>query len=250
METIMSEMKRVIGVTGPSGFSPKIQKMVEKHFKAIPLYINQNGPEDLSFVLNHVDAIILAGGVDICPISFDNEITNGDDLSSFDLDRDRREIFIVDWAKRFNVPILGICRGHQMLGLLHELPFSVNINDSKVCHNPISRKIDVGDSPVHFVHNYEKYTTEFFRREPVNSFHHQAILFKDDFNYEKRGVEVIGTALLDYEIPEGIIELMRGINQPFLSCQWHPENDYETNTASKKVLAAFEKMIHNKTVSA
>src|SRR6266404_7286972 len=110
--------KKVIGVTGPSGFSPKVQRMIEKRLGAIPLYINQNGPEDLSFVLNQVDAIILAGGVDICPISFDNEITNFDDLTSFDLDRDRREIFIVDWAKRNTVPIFGICRGHQMLGLL------------------------------------------------------------------------------------------------------------------------------------
>lgn len=236
----MNNKKRVIGVTGPSGFSSEIQKMVEKRFKATPLYINQNGPEDLSFVLSQVDAIILAGGVDICPVSFDVEVTNFDDFTSFDVDRDRREIFIVDWAKKYNIPILGICRGHQILGLLHNMPFNVNINDSKVCHNPKAKKIDIGDGPIHYVFTHSKFKDEFFAKEMVNSFHHQAIMHDKDYRGD---VEVIGTSLLDYEHMETIVELMRGKKQPFISCQWHPENDYETNKASGIVINAFEKMI-------
>lgn len=236
--------KLVIGFTGPSMFSPKIQQMVEKSFDAIPLSLNQNKPEDLIYFLQQVNAIILPGGVDICPTSFGCQITNHDDFTSFDFDRDKREIFIFNWAQQNNIPILGICRGHQIIGKINGLPFLNNINQSKICHNPVSKKIDVGETPVHFLYIHDDFKKEFFNKSFINSFHHQAVGFIKTFDYLKDfGINVMGTSPLDYE-GNSIIELMKSTDDSWISCQWHPENDYESNEASGKLIKYFKRLIH------
>jgi len=135
-----------------------------------------------------------------------------------------------------------------MLGLIHNLPFLRNINNSPICHSP--RKIDLDGGPCHFVNVIDEYQDEYFERCLVNSFHHQAI----DYDYEKtyflkRNVKVMGTSLLGYDNERRenlIVELMRALDNSWLSCQWHPENDYEDNQASSKILQKFMEMIVQK----
>lgn len=241
--------KKIIGMTGPSKLSPEVQVMVEEYFGATPVYINQNGEEDLTFILSKLDGIILAGGADVCPISYGQEIFSGNGLSKFDKKRDDREFFIINWAFANNVPILGICRGHQILGINQGLPFIPHIGGSEVCHSPTPQGIELDGLPCHYVWvDDSEDQKSFFKKEFVNSFHHQAISLRKTFNYAANGVKVIGYAYTRYpdaqQEARKIVELMSGTKNRWISCQWHPEANYDDNKASQVVLTKFAEMIN------
>lgn len=242
--------KLVFGITGPSAFSSEIQDMTEEFFDATPFYINQNKKDDLLWALNKVDAIILAGGSDICPTSYNQDVPSGQNLTKFDVKRDRRELFAIDFAFQNNIPILGICRGHQMLGVYHGLHLIQDISDSEICHNPKADGINMNQFPCHFLHIVPKFKTELGERILCNSFHHQAIHFSKQHleNYPSRGVEVMGYSYLDFDDKKGrkIIELMKGVDRKWISCQFHPEDDYRYTTASREVLSMFKAILHER----
>jgi len=48
--------------------------------------------------------------------------------------------------------MLGICRGHQLIGIRRGIPFCMDISDSLICHNP--QRINIQTSqhePVHSI---------------------------------------------------------------------------------------------------
>lgn len=241
-------MSKVIGVTGPSAYSPEVNTMIEVF--GMPLYINQNEPTHLDWLLDRIDGLVLAGGSDIYPITYGQEITNGFGFSKFDLRRDKREIYLINGCIKRGIKILGICRGHQLLGLFHKLHFIKNISNSDVCHNPKSSGIETeqrgqDDLPVHFLNVFPNFREQFPDRLMVNSFHHQAVSYHSNFDYKGSGVVPMGVSCIDYKNGKQDatfnIELMRGVDNNWLSCQWHPELDYESNVASERVINTFFK---------
>lgn len=62
----------------------------------------------------HVDGLILLGGLDIHPSRYDAEV---EEESQFDPARDALELAWLDIAKARNLPVMGICRGLQMLNV-------------------------------------------------------------------------------------------------------------------------------------
>ena len=236
--------KLIFGATCPSIFSPEIQEMTENYFGAVHLTVNQDKHEDLEWILSEIDALILAGGKDIMPMIYKEEITNGDSLSSFDYKRDLREMYLIKRCFELDIPILGICRGHQLLGIYHGMGFNKDIHGSQICHSPGAAKIELDGLPCHYLYLFKKCQKEFgFEKEFVNSFHHQALNYCE----KNDNVEVLGYSHLQYAHGQysdrRIIELMRGIKNSWLSTQFHPETDFSTNKASKIVLDKFKEMI-------
>ena len=247
-ELKMYKNKKVIGVTGPSIFSPEVKTMVEEYFGAICLYINQDKKEDLDYIIGQCDGIILAGGSDIHCMTLGRQVTRFDGLSKFDLLRDRRELYIIDKCVDQSKALFGICRGNQILGHWAGFYLMSDIGRSEISHSPasddIKLNVEVGEC-AYTIECLPEFQDEWFDFEWVNSHHHQALLYTPKQKYLK-GFNIIATAdtSSDDKKNNKLIELMENKNDKIISCQWHPEEDYKFgNIASLKVLERFKEFL-------
>ena len=163
-------------------------------------------------LLDTLDGIVLSGGADIDPDYLGEEPL---DCISINPRRDRQELTLVRLAVERQIPVLGICRGIQVLtaalgGKLYQ--------DIKIQHDrpsiEHSQTIARG-LPSHEVKlEKDSLLYGFFGKETlaVNSFHHQAV------KEVPAGFRVTASA------PDGIIEGMESTAfRPIMGVQWHPE---------------------------
>jgi putative glutamine amidotransferase len=161
-----------------------------------------------------VSGLLLSGGGDLDPGLYGRD----EDLplcKSIDARRDKMELALIELAFTFNIPMLGICRGLQILNVARKGSLYADIpafienaeihQDSKgdVYHTV---RVDPGSRLYHLTRTKE--TT-------VNSSHHQAI--------RMQGEDLTASAFSNDGIIEAI-ELNGSIDHPFcLAVQWHPE---------------------------
>jgi len=268
----MPNRSKLIGLTGPSQFTDCCMEMVEKFLKANFVLIYQNRRESLDEWFDKCDGFILAGGSDIHPSVYGASCYNGRNLTKFDIKRDNRELLLIEHAISKNKPMLGICRGHQIIGVRYGIQVVMDLYNSIICHSPNRSNITISSvDPVHSVKvlDPEKFRKYFGIKEPegpkerrvfakimgesfndkiwVNSFHHQALHYdeKKMASEEMKDITVFGTAKgdVDYQkkTTREIIEIMAGPN--WVSAQFHPEYDWEENTISRAVLNKFKTML-------
>jgi putative glutamine amidotransferase len=251
--------KKIIGCTEPSAFTLDVLTAIETFFSANPLKLSQNDEEDIHHWVDQCDAVILAGGTDIHPRTYGYGVLNDFNFSRFDVPRDMREIRIIKRCLEKNIPMFGICRGHQILGIFHGLDFIPDLSHSVVCHQPNYQKIShLKNEPMHWVALTANASKEFEVRDEVaaelfagcskdsrylwvNSFHHQALIHGKT---TPQGVKVLGTSPGIEK--ENIVEMMMGTTAQWLSVQWHPEYDWEQNAASHMAFTRFLEMIDRK----
>lgn len=175
----------------------------------IPSYDNEKA---LVSLLDTLDGIVLSGGADIDPDFLGEEPL---DCVSINPRRDSQELMIVRFAVARQIPVLGICRGIQVLtaALGGKLYQDIKTQHDRPCiehSQTIARGLPSHD--VQLVKDSLLYG--FFGKESlaVNSFHHQAV------KEVPAGFRVTAVA------PDGIIEGMESTAyRPILGVQWHPE---------------------------
>ncbi len=257
--------RKLIGLTGPSSFTDECKELIEKYLNYNYILLYHDDMDNLRYWLTKCDAFIVAGGVDIHPTIYERNLINNNNLSKFDFQRDLRELVVIAYAIDNDKPMLGICRGHQMIGLFHGMKgadFCMDLCNVNTIHQPTKSGITAMKGDV--MHFLELTDPKAFQiPEPpereilrdvmgeeqgkfywVNSFHHQGILFNKSFPYKENGVQVLGLAAAETNKDKDnvkIVELMRG--KKWISCQWHPEWDYDVNTPSKAVVDAFNNML-------
>ncbi len=257
----------LIGITGPSTFSSYMWEMTEKLLGFNYVLLHHDQAENLNHWANNINGIIFAGGKDIHPVVYNNSVTVNNSLSNFDYARDLREIKLLTACLEKKIPILGVCRGHQLMGLYQGMRLLPDISGSYVAHNPSKANINLAkEEPTHSMSliNCEEYYAEYKPQEDVNlqtmklirkkkdnkkeivfvnSFHHQAILLEKN---PPPDVKIIGVSELsglkignDDNIKN--VEFMSG--ERWISVQWHPEYDWDSNVHSAAVLNKFKQMV-------
>ncbi len=175
-----------------------------------------------------VDALLLSGGGDLQPFLFGEEPNWK--LGNFDPERDEFEIRMLRLMLELRMPVLGICRGIQVInvalgGTLYQ-DLSTQQPQSLQHEQEAPRR-----HPTHYVTVRQGSklagimgTTTRLR---VNSLHHQAI--KD----VAPGLQV--TAWAD----DGVIEGVETSGHSFLlGVQWHPEGMWEQDQAAASLFRA------------
>ena len=179
----------------------------------IPPYANRNA---LMETLRHVDALLLTGGADIDPRYMGQE-PDYTLLHSINPKRDEQELLLVRLAVDMNIPILGICRGMQVLaaalgGDVHQDIYAA-LGDGLLNHDqePAERHVATHDVCI----SNDTLLRRIFSCDTiaVNTFHHQSVCCVP------AGFDVVATS------PDGVIEAMEAVDgRVILAVQWHPES--------------------------
>lgn len=180
----------------------------------IPLIADD--PETLRCLYERLDGILLAGGVDVDPINFGEPPHPR--LGNVDPDRDSVELQLARWALADGKPILGLCRGLQVInvalgGSLHqdlEAEFPQAIKHDYFPTAGFER--DYLAHPVELRSGSRLAQTFATATVSVNSMHHQGV--------KRLGADLVATAFA----PDGLIEAIEADDDRFVvGVQWHPE---------------------------
>lgn len=159
---------------------------------------------DPALFLEHLDGILLSGGADIGPERYGAESET--DAYPPEPERDAFELSLLDAAVAFEMPVLGICRGLQMInvhagGTLHQhVPKHARYD---IPANSRSHPIDILDGSA--------LASLYGQSHEVNSLHHQTI--------DQVGADLRVTATDGQHTIEGLEHL----HLPIVAVQWHPE---------------------------
>jgi putative glutamine amidotransferase len=180
----------------------------------LPILIPSMLPEeDFQALYANVAGILFTGGGDISLKYFSG--ADHPRIGEVDESRDQTELYLMRSAVRDGKPILGICRGAQMMnvalgGTLYthiydELPGALDHAYPGDLRRALVHRVDV-DSSSRSAKIFGETVLQ------VNSLHHQGL--KD----LAPGLQVAGRA------PDGLAELVELDGHPFaISVQWHPE---------------------------
>lgn len=183
----------------------------------------------LTALLSRLDGLLLSGGIDLHPSRYGEVVHPLTEEA--DLELDEFEITLATWALQQDIPVLGICRGMQVINIVLGGTLFQDIDDQypdSIAHSHRDW------SRAHLAHRIivepgSRMETILGANEVmVNSLHHQGI------KEPGKGVRITGRA------PDGIPELLEVTGYRFvMAAQGHPEEIYSIEPAFKRLFAAF-----------
>jgi len=202
----------------------------------LPLLLpNSLPPKDADAAMSGLHGLLLTGGGDVDPVNWGE--APHPKLGFVDPQRDSLEMALLRAALRRDMPVLGICRGVQLMAvaldgdLWQDIPSQLPACDVHFQQPPrhlAHHSVRITpDSPLARIFQPE-HTRDADYRLQVNSFHHQAV--------RKSGPALAPIAWSDDEL----IEALAAPDAVFvLGVQWHPEEMAATDPLQARLFAAF-----------
>lgn len=195
----------------------------------IPSGLEENA---LRAIYERMDAVMIPGGPDIDPKYFGQE---PHPTITVDPVRDVAEVNLIRWGVADDLPVMGICRGHQVVNvalggsLIQDIPSHMPNGDIRH-YTPTTENRGI---PRHTVQiDGESRLSRIFELTEigVNSLHHQAV--------DRIAPGMVATAYS----PDGIVEGLEMPDKYFvMSVQWHPEDMVEDDP---RMLRLFEEFVN------
>jgi putative glutamine amidotransferase len=195
----------------------------------IPLELSEDAWRS---IYRRLDGLLLPGGVDVDPAYYGEE--PHPKLGAVNDALDEAEIVLTRWALQDDLPLLGICRGIQLInvaagGSLYQDLAAQYPGASRHQFGPSQHPREHRGHSVHIEPGSRLAAAVGALDVPVNSRHHQAV----------KGVApgFVVTA----RAPDGVIEGIEKPGAPFtVGVQWHPENLADDDP---QMLALFQALV-------
>ena len=230
--------KPVIGLTPAHAIENDSVSLMPTYIRAVEnaggvpvIFPLELSVENLTVLVNLCQGFIFTGGPDPHPFLWGEDIQKG--CGPISVKRDQMELSLLSIAMEQKKPILGICRGAQLIniGLGGDIYQDIDSQYHAVFpiahHQPLpptstSHHIDVREGSL-----LEEISGTNGRIQ-VNSNHHQAI--------RKLAPNMVVGGIA----PDGLIEEIERKDYPFLiGVQWHPEYLCETDNTSRNLFRRF-----------
>lgn len=184
--------------------------------------------DTLHSIHNHLDGLLLTGGADVDPAIYGEAPRH--DIGPSDAAKDRVEMRMIRLALDYDLPLLAICRGQQILNvtmggtlfqdICSQVPASLNHNLSDRPRDLIAHEISV-DPSSRLASILRSHTIG------VNSLHHQAV--KD----------VAPGLVVTARAADGVIEGLESPAHRFVvAVQFHPEELYQSDQRMRELFVA------------
>ncbi len=229
-------MKPVIGIT--SNIDSTTHSIQNTYIQAvitgggIPLVIPTGVENDAKQITKLLDGLLISGGGDMNPHLFNEEPLP--QLGNVTPERDTAELELVRQMLSLDKPILGVCRGHQVLNVAFGGTLYQDIHSqsaSALLQHDQKAKRDHQSHSVHLEKGTLLESIAASEKIMVNSFHHQAL--KD----------IPSPLIVSGKASDGIVEAIESPDHHFvIGVQWHPEALVENaDQVSKRLFEAYMK---------
>jgi putative glutamine amidotransferase len=206
-------MRRRIAI-GVSKLSPNYAAWLNKLHGGVEIIDFYNLPvEEVTAQVSLVSGVLLTGGCDIHPGLYGRN----EDLAycgKIDAKRDELEAKIIELIFKFNIPVLGICRGQQILNVVRkgtlysDIPTFISTTIVHASEEDVYHQVSIREDSLLF-------RLTGLSGGTVNSAHHQVV------NKLAKGFLVSAFS------PDDLIEAIEAdntVDHSFcLAVQWHPE---------------------------
>ncbi len=196
----------------------------------IPVPALPGAERHLDALVDAADGLLLVEGGDVSPAYRGEPVVRPEDLEELDPGKDAVDLGLVERARAAGLPMLGVCRGSEIIALLY----------GSRLYEDVGREL--GGALIHLSHDdYDGYRhrVDLVEQEPLTALYGDRALLATSCHHQ--GVKLLGHGLRPMAVaPDGLVEAFRDPAAPFVwGLQFHPERQLREHAGHRAVHAAF-----------